>query len=197
MVAVLSQRDGLELVSIARKAIEEYLAKKTLAEPSANGALAEKRGVFVTLKENGELRGCIGFPHPTQPLAKAAAHAAVSAAVNDPRFSALRAEELRSVTIEVSVLTQPRQLNGNPGEYPKKIEIGRDGLIVEYGPYAGLLLPQVATEQRWDAEQFLCGACAKAGLSPDFWMDGAKVSTFEAQVFAEEKPSKAKHDGVA
>jgi uncharacterized protein (TIGR00296 family) len=189
MVAMLSQREGLELISIARKAIEEYLAKKTLAEPSANGALAEKRGVFVTLKEKGELRGCIGFPHPTQPLAKATAHAAVSAAVNDPRFGALRAEELRGVTIEVSVLTQPEQLDGKPDDYPKRIKIGRDGLVVEYGPYAGLLLPQVATEQRWNAEQFLCATCAKAGLSPASWMDGARVSTFAAQVFTE-KPGK-------
>lgn len=188
---MLTLEEGVLLVKTARMTIETYLRdSKAPKRPEVPKKLLEPRGVFVTLTKNGELRGCIGHPLATMPLIDALMDSAISAATRDPRFPELKLEELPKVEIEVSVLTKPEALKvKHPKEYPELIKIGRDGLIIEYGPYAGLLLPQVPVEWNWNEEEFLSNACMKAGLSPDCWLDkGVRVKSFSAQVFSELEP---------
>ncbi|MDI6819554.1 MAG: TIGR00296 family protein [Candidatus Hodarchaeaceae archaeon] len=189
---MISHKEGEFLVKLARQAIETYLLSgKKLPVPKVDAKLRERRGVFVTLTKHGELRGCIGHPSPTLPLVEAVMDAAVSSAVDDPRFSPMMLDELSDTQIEVSVLTPPELVEvKNPCDYPKHIEIGRHGLIVEYAGHAGLLLPQVPIEWGWDAEEFLSQTCMKAGLMPDCWLrEGVRISRFSAQIFSEKGPS--------
>jgi uncharacterized protein len=153
----------------------------------------EPRGAFVTLKEHpgGRLRGCVGYPLPVLPLGRAIPDVAVAAATEDPRFPVLRASEVDHVTVEVSVLSVPVPVTGErPEEIVRQVRVGRDGLIVEGHGASGLLLPQVAPEQGWSAEELLDGTCEKAGLPPGAWRDlrRVRVRRFEAEVFAEERP---------
>ncbi len=189
---MLSLEEGTLLVKTARKAIETYLRDgKVLTKPAMPRKLLEHRGVFVTITKQGELRGCIGHPIPTMPLIDALIDSAISAATRDPRFPELEFNELSEVEIEVSVLTKPEALKvKHPKDYSSLIMIGRDGLIIECGGNAGLLLPQVPVEWNWDAEEFLSNACLKAGLTPDSWLDKrVRVQSFSAQVFSELEPN--------
>jgi hypothetical protein len=192
----LSQKEGQFLVGLARKAVEEYLkTRKCINDPeNVSEKLRQSCGVFVTIKsvKNGEkeLRGCIGYPYPTTPLVQAVIGSAISAATNDPRFPPLTLKELEHVVFEVSVLTPPEIIRvKNPKEYCTEIKIGQDGLIVEKGVYKGLLLPQVPVEWQWNAEEFLCQCCNKAGLLSDYWLrEGTRIYKFQAIIFEEEKP---------
>jgi AmmeMemoRadiSam system protein A len=169
------------LLGLARRAIGHYFETRQTLEPSVeNPKFREKRGAFVTLKVNDELRGCIGYPLPVKPLAETVAEMAVAAASQDFRFDPLTAEELPRTRIEISVLSLPE-----PVENPADVEVGRDGLIISKGYCRGLLLPQVPVEQQWDRETFLSHCCLKAGLGPDEWKKGAKIEAFTAQVFSE------------
>jgi uncharacterized protein (TIGR00296 family) len=191
----LTEKEGTLLVELARKAVEEYLkTRKHITAQDLPKKLAQPSGVFVTINscEEGEkrLRGCIGFPYPTTPLAQAIIEAAISAATQDPRFPPLSLSELDHVVFEVSVLTPPELIEvKNPKEYRTKVKVGEDGLIVERGMYKGLLLPQVPLEWGWDTEEFLCQCCNKAGLLSDYWLrEGTKIYKFQAIIFEEEKP---------
>lgn len=186
----LSPEEGKFLVRLARESIRSSLQGKRMELPPVSGHLREKRGVFVTLTEEGELRGCIGFPYPLFPLAEAVARAAVSAAFEDPRFTSLRPEEFSKILIEVSVLGPPEIIKvKNPRDYPKAVMVGKHGLIVEALGTSGLLLPQVAVEWGWDAEEFLSQTCMKAGLPPDMWLTReVRISRFTAQIFSELAP---------
>ena len=192
----LTLDEGELLVKLARTAVEEYLKnKKRIRVPEGlSQKLMQNCGVFVTINsvEGGEkeLRGCIGLPYPTTPLAEAVIESAISSATQDPRFYPLTLNELDTVLFEVSVLTPPQLVEvEKPSEYPSKIKVGVDGLIIERGFYKGLLLPQVPVEWNWDEEEFLCQCCVKAGLPPDCWlMRGTKVYKFQAIIFEEEKP---------
>jgi uncharacterized protein (TIGR00296 family) len=154
-------------------------------------SFTEKQGAFVTLHTfpNHDLRGCIGIPLPVMPLKDAIIEGAKSA-TRDPRFPPLEERELDNIIIEVTILTKPELIEiEDPKDYPSKIKIGRDGLIVEQGFYKGLLLPQVPVEQRWDKEAFLSHTCMKAGLNPDAWFDkNIKISKFSGQIFTETSP---------
>jgi uncharacterized protein (TIGR00296 family) len=193
----LSQSEGEFLVRLARRAVEVYLrtGKQIPAPEQAPEKLKQHCGVFVTI--NGisdgkkELRGCIGFPYPTDQLISAVIQSAISAATEDPRFLPLYSKELEKVVFEVSVLTPPVRIETKKAkEYPLKIRVGTDGLIVERGICKGLLLPQVPVEWRWDEEEFLCQCCIKAGLPPDNWLlDGTKLYKFQAIIFEEETPT--------
>jgi uncharacterized protein (TIGR00296 family) len=192
----LSQEEGRFLVKLARTAVEECLkTRKCISAPrNVSEKLLQPCGVFVTINrmENGEkkLRGCIGYPYPTDPLVHAVIHSAISAATQDPRFYPLKLNELDEVVFEISVLTPPQIIEAKtPKEYPNKIKIGEDGLIVERGMFKGLLLPQVPVEWKWDQEEFLCQCCVKAGLPPDDWLlKGTKLYKFQAIIFEEETP---------
>jgi uncharacterized protein (TIGR00296 family) len=192
----LTPTEGTFLVHLAREAVENYLKTgKTLGVPeNVAKKLLQPCGVFVTInsvkKEEKELRGCIGFPHPRIPLAQAVIDSAINAATQDPRFPPLSLNELEHVVFEVSVLTPPKLIEvRNPREYCNSITVGQDGLIVERGLYKGLLLPQVPVEWGWDAQEFLCQCCNKAGLLADYWLrQGTKIYKFQALIFEEEKP---------
>ncbi|MGQ9624862.1 MAG: TIGR00296 family protein [Candidatus Bathycorpusculaceae bacterium] len=193
----LSLEDGELLVKLARKAVEEYLkTEKRISTPKdIPKKFLQPCGVFVTINSirNGEkeLRGCIGYPYPTTPLAQAVIESAISSATQDPRFYPLSLSELDYVIFEVSVLTPPKLIEvDKTSDYPSKIKVGEDGLIVERGMFKGLLLPQVPVEWEWDEEEFLCQCCIKAGLPPDNWLlKDTKIYKFQAIVFEEEKPN--------
>jgi uncharacterized protein (TIGR00296 family) len=185
---MLSEEEGKIGLRLARAAIEKYLREQTRlkAPEDLPASFEEKRGVFVTLNKYGNLRGCIGYPYPVFKLKDAIIDAAISAAVGDPRFPPVTKREFEDVTIELTVLSMPQVLKVKPRELPKYVEIGRHGLIVKRGLYQGLLLPQVATEYNWSAEEFLCQTCWKAGLPQDAWLEEeTEVSTFEGQIFRE------------
>ena len=184
---------GTFLVKLARASVEEYLKRGVKVEPPPDTPeeLFEKRGVFVTLKTypRRELRGCIGYPEPIIPLVLATIDAAISAATRDPRFYPVRPEELPGITFEVTVLTPPQPINVPPGELPKAIKVGRDGLIVRCGYASGLLLPQVPVEWGWSEEEFLSQTCVKAGLPPNCWLDPrCQFYKFQGQIFTELEP---------
>lgn len=191
----LSIDEGINLVKLARRAIEEKLVTGRRIKPEYSSEnLLEHRGVFVTLNKivgsSHQLRGCIGIPLPLMPLAEAVVESAIDAALKDPRFSPVTLDEMDSIVVEVSVLTPPQPIRvSKPEDYCKKIEVGKDGLIVSKGSRKGLLLPQVAVEWGWDAEEFLTQCCLKAWLPPDAWFDkDIEISKFQAIVFSEEKP---------
>jgi uncharacterized protein (TIGR00296 family) len=192
----LSLEEGKFLIQLARNAVKEYLKTgKTVKPPeSTPKKLFEHCGVFVTInslkKGEKQLRGCIGYPYPTNPLAEAVIDSAINAATQDPRFPSLSLRELDEVVLEVSVLTPPEQIEvKNPQEYLAKVKVGKDGLIVEKGMFKGLLLPQVPVEWGWCEEEFLCQCCVKAGLPPDSWLTkGAKIYKFSAIIFEEKTP---------
>jgi len=193
----LTLKEGKFLVELARRAVEENLkSRKKISVPeSIPKKLLQPCGVFVTINsiKNGkkELRGCIGYPYPTAPLAQAVIDSAISSASQDPRFYPLSLRELEDVVFEVSVLTPPQLIEAEkPSEYPSQIKVGKDGLITERGIFKGLLLPQVPVEWKWDEEEFLCQCCIKAGLPPDGWLlKGTKIYKFQAIIFEEEKPN--------
>ena len=192
----LSLEEGKFLTQLARNAVKEYLTTGKTVKPPENTPkkLFEHCGVFVTINnlKNGEktLRGCIGYPYPTNPLVEAVIDSAISAATRDPRFHPLSLKELDKVVFEVSVLTPPELIEvKKPEEYVAKIKVGEDGLIVEKSFFKGLLLPQVPVEWGWCEEEFLCHCCIKAGLPPDSWLTkDAKIYKFSAIIFEEETP---------
>ncbi len=186
---MFSQKQGEKLVELARKAIESSFTKEK-TDYSEYEEFSEKQGVFVTLNKHETLRGCIGFPEPLYALSRAVVEAARSAAFSDPRFPPVSEEELDEITIEVSVLSAPRQVEGeSPEDIKDSIVVGADGLIIKGVSGSGLLLPQVASEQGWDAENFLEHLCMKAGLPPDAWKDNnTSIYKFQAWVFVEKEP---------
>lgn len=199
---MLSTEERQHALGLARGAVDRALGPSPPADPAAPYRSAplpsvfdERRGVFVTWKRHpgGTLRGCIGYPLPVLPLRAGVPRAAVAAAVEDPRFVPVRASELPRLVVEISVLTVPVPIeSARPEDRRRAVTVGRDGLIVEGFGCSGLLLPQVAPEQGWSAEELLEGTCEKAGLRPDAWRNPAvTVRRFEAEVFRESVPAGA------
>lgn len=186
---MVSDAEGEFLVKLARSSIQSYLNDKVILDVPEDtpDTLKEEMGAFVTLNSNGQLRGCIGYPEPIKPLVNAVIEVAISAAIQDPRFPPVTREELDDIQVEVSVLTKPELIEVNkPPEYPEKINVGKDGLIVEGNFCRGLLLPQVPVEWQWDVDDFLSNTCMKAGLNPYCWLDPEiKIYKFQSQIFEE------------
>jgi len=184
-------REGELAVRIAREALEAHIEGRPKRPYETPTRFQEKSGAFVTINvyPSGELRGCIGYPQPFFPLLKSIEKSAEGAA-EDPRFPRLRGDELDHVTVEVSLLTPPHLIEvKKPKELAKHVAVGVDGLSIAQGPYRGLLLPQVAVEQGWNAEEFLSEACMKAGLLADAWLDAStRVYKFLAEIFGEVEP---------
>ncbi len=181
---LLTDADGAFAVARARTLIEAVVRRKPVEEIEYPPAFSAKRGVFVTLTEAGDLRGCIGIPYPVMPLSEALEDAAVSAAVRDPRFRPVEPEELADISLEVTVLTPPEALICRPAERPEYVEVGRHGLIAKAGSRSGLLLPQVATEYGWTPAEFLSQTCIKAGLPQSAWRESScNIFLFEGQIF--------------
>ncbi|HXW18563.1 MAG TPA: AmmeMemoRadiSam system protein A [Candidatus Acidoferrales bacterium] len=176
------------LLDVARRTITHGLAARELPQiQPPPGALSEPASAFVTLWRGKALRGCIGRLISHEPLAQVVALAAISAAMHDPRFGAVRAEELCSLDIEISVLSPFEDIAA------ADVRVGVHGLMIVRGPFRGLLLPQVALEYRWSATRFLEETCVKAGLPRDAWRDSeTQISAFTAEVFAERESAENK-----
>jgi AmmeMemoRadiSam system protein A len=178
----LSPADKQLLLQVARDSIAARLTGKA-ATPVKTAApvLQERRGAFVSLHRQGQLRGCIGYIDAVKPLLQTVQEMAPAAAFHDPRFRPLQANELADLEIEISVLT-PMKLIKSTDE----IEVGKHGLYLVRGLNRGLLLPQVATQYHWDRLTFLEQTCYKAGLPPDAWKDpNTQIYTFSAEIFAD------------
>jgi AmmeMemoRadiSam system protein B/AmmeMemoRadiSam system protein A len=183
----LSEEDKRQLLALARKSFVYFLQKQRIPEASelnvaVSDAMKYQRAAFVTLKENSELRGCIGDILPRQPLYKSVISNAINAGVNDWRFTPVTEAECSNITIEISALTPPA-----PIDSPDKIRIGIDGVILSKDGHSAVFLPQVAPEQGWDVNQMLTHLALKAGLSRDAWKEGASFLVFQADVFGEDE----------
>jgi len=170
------------LLKLARDSITSRFTGKPIPYPQ-DEAFRIKTGVFVTLNEKGELRGCIGYIRGYKDLVTSVAEMAQAAAFQDPRFPPVKEHELNDIRIEISVLSDL---------YPVKdiseIVIGRDGLMINHPYGSGLLLPQVPVEWHWDLPTFLRQLCYKAGLGPDSWKDKqAQLYRFTAEIFSEDE----------
>lgn len=181
MSELLTKNEQRELLKIARETITHYVTnRKVPAVAVTSPGLNLHSGCFVTIKQNGELRGCIGNFVSDQPLYQLAQEMAVSAATRDPRFYPMKTGDLADFTLEISVLS-PLQKAASVEE----ITVGTHGIYIIKGSYRGVLLPQVATEYGWNREQFLQHTCIKAGLPQDAWQRECDLYIFSAQVFGE------------
>ena len=178
---MLTESQKQALLALARGAVT---ARVTGGIPAAREAieLPEASGVFVTIKQKGELRGCLGTLEACCDLADEVVRCAGDAASSDPRFAPIEPSELTALSLEVSVLGPLEPVEPIDAT---AIAIGRHGLVAEQGHRRGLLLPQVATEWGWTVEQFLAHTCVKAGLRGDAWRQGARIWRFDAEVFSE------------
>lgn len=176
----LTSEEKALLHKIARETIEARCrGTKPPKVEAPTAALKEPRGAFVTLREKGELRGCIGYIVARRPLIDAIAEMAEAAAFSDPRFRPVSAEELKDIEIEISVLTPLKRI-GSIDE----IQVGTHGIFMKQGFSSGLLLPQVATEQGWDRLTFLKHTCLKAGIKEGAWKDkDTEIYIFSADIF--------------
>lgn len=186
-MTVLSDADGAALVRAARDIVMGHLwgtdgAGRDIPEGSA--------GIFVTIKKERRLRGCIGHLNPDRPIRDNLRDAAISAATADPRFEGVDADELGKITFEVTVLGSPERISvADPEQYLSEIKVGRDGLIVSRRGASGLLLPQVPGEYGWDVREFLEHTCQKAGLPAGAWRDSDTiVERFAGTAWGEQTP---------
>jgi AmmeMemoRadiSam system protein A len=170
------------LLSIAKDAVAATVENRPLPTPPAlTPALEAPGAAFVTLRCEGDLRGCIGHTEAREALWQSVQDMASAAAERDSRFTPVAPHELARLTIGISVLTPMRRARA------EEVEVGRHGLYLRLGRATGLLLPQVAIEWRWDRAEFLRQTCRKAGLAPDAFLDPAcEIYVFEAEVFGEE-----------
>jgi len=170
------------LLQLARRSVMAAVTDGSVIKPAqVDEAFRQQHGAFVTLTKFGQLRGCIGYPEPALPLYQAIIQGAASAALQDPRFPPVAPSELDDLHIEISVLSPLRVARA------EEVEVGTHGLVIEHGRARGLLLPQVPVEWGWNRDEFLAHTCRKAGLRPDAWQQGARLFTFTAEVFSEEK----------
>jgi len=185
---LLDRRQKNKLLELARNSIRVYLETgKKITVNENDPVLNQKTGAFVTLNQNGQLRGCIGSLTGSQPLYLTVRDMAIEAAVDDPRFPALHLGELKDIEIDISVLSALERVSS-----VEMIQLGKHGVLVRRGPRSGVFLPQVATETGWNKEEFLNNLCAhKAGLPADAWKDKeTEIYIFTADVFSEKTNEK-------
>jgi AmmeMemoRadiSam system protein A len=180
----LSETDKAMLLQIARQTIREYIKNRKepeIDEKMLSSNLKTPAGAFVTLTENGQLRGCIGSFQATESLYSIVRSMAVESSTRDPRFDPVKPSEVDRLKIEISVLTPMKKIKSI-----NEIELGKHGIYIKKGNRSGTFLPQVATDTHWTKDEFL-GHCAqdKAFIGWDGWKD-AEIYTYEALVFGEE-----------
>ncbi len=180
----LTETEKKELLRIARATIENHITGKKIPEfKPLTEKLKEHYGVFVTLKKKGQLRGCIGYVQGIKPLYQAVSDMTIAASTEDPRFPRVSVDELKDLTIEITVMTPLRKIKNI-----NEIQVGKHGLVIKRGYNQGLLLPQVATEENWDRETFLQHTCWKAGLPQDAWKDKeTEIYIFSGTIFKEKE----------
>ena len=188
-----TDEEGQELVKIARYSVESLFGLKD-PESQANLLSGIQTGVFVSIHDcSGDeniLRGCIGFPLPRGDFYSSLKEAAVAAATEDPRFRPISEEDLDKVIFEVSVLNQPKVIKiAKPADYLDIVRIGEDGLMLNWGEYNSILLPQVAVEYNWTVDEYLRNLCYKAGLTPEMWMNHeVRIYKFGCAIYRESEP---------
>jgi len=186
----LSRSDQRRLLAIARSSIEAAVSRNASVDEatgSVSAALTTPAAAFVTIHENGELRGCIGLLRFEMPLWRNVREAARAAALDDPRFLPVDESELPALELEISVLDPPVEIPD-----ASAFVAGRHGIVVERGMHRALLLPQVATEQSWDEAQMLDAVCRKANLPGDAWRDKeTRLLIFDSTCFGEADPARA------
>jgi len=181
MAELLTKKEQKDLLKIARDTIVSYVTASTIPSvaPASKG-LNLATGCFVTIKQHGQLRGCIGNFVSDQPLYRLVQEMAVSAATRDPRFYPMKPQDLAGFELEISVLS-PLE----PVSSVEEIQVGVHGIYLAKNSYRGVLLPQVATEYGWDRETFLKHTCLKAGLPENAWKKDCEIYIFSALVFGE------------
>lgn len=177
----LADREKQLLLELARRALTAGVEKReSIPDLPADEALRQPGGAFVTLHRRGRLRGCVGQLPSKEPLVEVVAHCAKAAALEDPRFKPVRADEIAEIEIELSILSGLEDVTLG------RIEAGKHGLVVSRGWQRGVLLPQVATEFKWQAARFLEETCVKAGLEREAWKNPqTRIQAFTAEVFRE------------
>ena len=182
----LNVHERSELLALARKSVEHAVREGKLydADASSSELLNQERGAFVTLKESGELRGCIGYTSSLKPLYLTVRDTATYAALRDPRFSPVSASELPKLEYEISVLSPLRRVLD-----VRQVKVGQHGLLMKDDTHEGILLPQVPVEEKWDRQKFLEETCAKAGMRAGCWKDeSTDIFQFTAVVFGDTSP---------
>ncbi|MDO9309773.1 MAG: AmmeMemoRadiSam system protein A [Deltaproteobacteria bacterium] len=181
MAELLTKSEQAQLLKIARDTVVEYVSGGNVpAIETASKGLNLQSGCFVTIKQKGQLRGCIGNFISDQPLYKLVQEMAVSAATRDPRFYPMKSHDLDDFEIDISVLSPLERISS-----VDQIQVGTHGIYIVKGSYRGVLLPQVATEYGWNRDQFLKHTCIKAGLPEDAWNGECDIYIFSALVFGE------------
>lgn len=183
--SALSTQDQQALLTLARETISYYLARQKAPAPEDLGieisdSMKDKRAAFVTLKKQGQLRGCIGDIIPSVPLYQSIINNAIHAATHDTRFHSVTSSELQDLHVEISALTAPKSVPSY-----KDIRVGTDGVILQKDAHSAVFLPQVAPEQGWDVTQTLTHLALKAGLPSDGWKENTRFLVFQAEVFGE------------
>lgn len=189
----LSQSQGSALLSLARAHIAAALGQSEPA--SAQPAwLGEAGAVFVTLKKNGELRGCIGSLQAHRSLGADLEANALAAAFRDPRFPPVSANELFDLQIEVSVIGNSHPItHDSEADALNQLVPEVDGIILEYGQHRSTFLPQV-WEQLPDRHQFMAHLKLKAGLPHDFWSPQLRLSRYHVEKWAERTHVEGSHE---
>jgi AmmeMemoRadiSam system protein A len=182
VVIILENSEKKFLLGLVRNRITHQAEGKIYKSPELySGNLQQKMGAFVTLHKNKSLRGCIGYIEGNHPLQQTIEELALAAAFEDPRFPPVQSTELPDLEIEISILSPLKIIHS-----VDEIEVGRHGLIIEKNFNRGVLLPQVATEYKWDKVTFLRQTCLKAGLPESAWQEeGATLKIFSAEIFSE------------
>jgi len=171
------------LLETARTSIKSVFTGEKISGPDykKHPVFKSHAGAFVTLTKSGSLRGCIGYIISDKPLFETICDAAKQASQNDPRFPSVRQSEIKDLSIEISVLSEPFPLNNYD-----EIEIGKHGLILEEKGRRGLLLPQVPIEHHMNRERYLDAICQKTGFSQGYWKTKQlKLNAFTATIFCD------------
>ena len=181
----MSTETGVALLAIARSAIAQTLGRESAAAPEDDVSLQREGACFVTLTQQGRLRGCIGSLQASRSLLADVKANAVAAALHDPRFPPLGASELERTEIEVSLLSplQPMQFSSE-SDAMAQLRPGIDGVVLEYGRHRSTFLPQV-WEQLPNASEFIAHLKAKAGLPTDFWSPDMKLQRYQVSKWKE------------
>ena len=176
----LNEEEKKTLHQIAKTVIENKAKGKAIPDFKVESpTLKENRGAFVTIHKRGQLRGCIGYIEGQGPLHKTIERMAEAAAFKDPRFTPVKENELPELELEISVLTPLKRITD-----VNEIQVGKHGIYIVKGMWAGLLLPQVATEYGWDRQTFLEHTCQKAGLPSNAWKEkDTEIYIFSADIF--------------
>lgn len=185
----LNTDEQKQLTTLARTTLESYIKDKKIPKVNTDTLpqrLTEKKGCFVTLKKDNQLRGCIGHISPKEPLYKCVIENTISSALNDPRFKQVTYQELNDIKIEISILSIPKSLKfTSPDDLISRLTPLKDGVLLNYGFHKATYLPQV-WEDLPDKKEFLTSLCTKSGAPPDCWKeDNVKIETYQAQVFSE------------